>query len=145
MYVEASSPRRQGDKSRMSKQYSGLSSTGNCLTFWYHMFGSHIGRLNVYVKQSASDALPNKAAWAMIGRQGNQWVKGQLTVANASAVVSGFLAFAYNKNPYIRTLNFKSKAAVGSYFHDYELKYQAVRYGGPQLSQQQQIAHIKIK
>ena len=36
-------------------------------------------------------------------------------------------AVGYSKNPYIRTLNFRGKAAVGSYLNDYKLKYQAVR------------------
>ncbi len=86
-YIESSSPRKQGDKARIAKQYTGLSSGGSCLTFWYHMFGSHTGRLNVYVRPTASSSLGN-SSWSMIGQQGDQWVKGQVTLPTASTNVS---------------------------------------------------------
>ena len=82
MYIEASSPRRAGDKARMSKQYSGLASTGSCLQFWYHMFGSDTGRLNLYVMSQGKNS-----TWSMVGQQGNLWAKGQLTIPGASAKV----------------------------------------------------------
>ena len=82
MYIEASSPRRQGDKARMSKQFTGLAAGGSCLQFWYHMFGAHTGRLNVFVTGQGKSS-----NWSMIGQQGNQWVKGQTTIPGTSASV----------------------------------------------------------
>ena len=85
MYVEASSPRGNGDKARMYRSYTGLASGGSCLVFWYHMFGADIGRLNVYVVSQGKNT-----SWNMIGQQGNQWAKGQITIpgtsGNASAI-----------------------------------------------------------
>ena len=82
MYVEASVPRRVGDKARMSKQYSGLASGGSCLQFWYHMFGVDTGRLNLYVTSGGKSS-----SWSMIGQQGNQWLKGQITIPGTTGTV----------------------------------------------------------
>ena len=50
MYIETSWPRQPNDKawlqSGMVKATSGTS--GRCLKFWYHMWGAHVNRLNVY-------------------------------------------------------------------------------------------------
>ena len=96
MYIESSSPRKQGDQARISKQLSGLSAAGSCVTFWYHMFGSHTGFLKAYVKATNSSPLGN-ATWSMIGQQGNQWVKGQFSISGASAVVSIFSNYSLCK------------------------------------------------
>ncbi len=87
VYIESSSPRKKGDKARISKQYTSLPAGGSCLSFWYHMFGSHTGRLNVYVRKSASGSLGN-TSWSMIGQQGNKWVKGQVSLPGTTANVS---------------------------------------------------------
>lgn len=82
MYVEASSPRKYGDKARMSKQMNGLVSGGSCLQFWYHMFGSDTGQLNVYISGQGANS-----SWNMVGQQGSQWLKGQITIPGTSATV----------------------------------------------------------
>ena len=86
MYIEASSPRRNGDKAIMSKQYSSLASGGSCLQFWYHMFGIDTGRLNVYIFSQGTNT-----SWSMTGQQGNQWLKGQITIPGTSAKVKNIL------------------------------------------------------
>ena len=49
MYIEASSPRRSGDKARLlSPRYTDRQDM--CVQFYYHMYGSGIGALNVYAK-----------------------------------------------------------------------------------------------
>ena len=49
MYIEASAPRKQGDKARlMSPTYTDNSAI--CVQFWYHMYGNGIGTLNVYAQ-----------------------------------------------------------------------------------------------
>ena len=48
MYIETSSPRQQGDKAVLNSpqlQFSG----SMCLKFYYHMYGSDIGTLNVII------------------------------------------------------------------------------------------------
>lgn len=50
MYTEASVPRKPGQKARLlTPQYSAVQ-TPQCLTFYYHMFGTNIGSLNVKVR-----------------------------------------------------------------------------------------------
>lgn len=48
IYVD-SSVGEWGDMSYLVSDVFQPSSRGHCLTFWYHMYGSHIGTLNVYI------------------------------------------------------------------------------------------------
>ncbi|XP_019614634.1 PREDICTED: flocculation protein FLO11-like [Branchiostoma belcheri] len=54
---------------------SAPSNTGYCLTFWYHMYGLHIGTLNVNQKCSGGSEVP---IWSLSDEQGNVWRQGQL-------------------------------------------------------------------
>ncbi|CAB4007264.1 MAM and LDL-receptor class A domain-containing 2-like, partial [Paramuricea clavata] len=77
IYAEASSPRRPGDKAILvSQQVPANSRPGNCIIFWYHMFGAHVGALNLYI-QTGSGALP-KPTWTRNGTQGNEWKRGMV-------------------------------------------------------------------
>ena len=87
MYIEASSPRMVGQKARISKRYTGLMTGGSCLSFWYHMYGSQIGSLNVYVKNSTASAL-DIAKWNVSGQQGNVWKNASITIYGNSLTVS---------------------------------------------------------
>jgi hypothetical protein len=76
MYIESSNPRVQGDKARLSTpQYPPTNSM--CLTFWYHMYGSDIGSLNVYI--STYNKL-NSPILTLQGNKGNSWNIAQTTV-----------------------------------------------------------------
>lgn len=78
MYIETSSPRKPGDYARLeTPTYQATDGNGKCLMFWYHMYGSGIGRLNIYIKRGQSLGTP---AWTMSGNQGNRWLRGMLTV-----------------------------------------------------------------
>ena len=48
MYIEASPPRRRGDKARLNSPIYSKSTGSSCLKFWYHMYGRTMGTLNVY-------------------------------------------------------------------------------------------------
>ena len=81
MYIEASSPRTKGHKAWLqSPLYK--ATTGKCLQFWYHMYGSSIGRLNVLLKVSN---IRGSAIWTMSGNLGNAWRIGQVTVKSSAA------------------------------------------------------------
>ena len=71
-YLEASL-KRPGDNAVItSNTYKGfLYSANGCLTFWYHMYGSGIGILNVYRKDESSTS-PVKI-WSLFGEQENAW------------------------------------------------------------------------
>lgn len=82
MYIETSSPRRTGDKARlMSPTYSATSGSGDCFKFWYHLYGSSIGGLNVWLSQGN---ILTKNVWSRKGDFGNQWRYGHVTVKSST-------------------------------------------------------------
>ena len=77
IYAETSSPRQPGDKAILvSQQIPANTRPGNCIIFWYHMYGAHVSVLNMYI-QTGSGALP-KPTWTRNGTQGNEWKKGMV-------------------------------------------------------------------
>lgn len=77
VYIETSSPRRPNDKARLISP--SVSNTAPlCMQFYYHMYGTHIGRLNVYVKTGT--ALPSVPVWTKSQNQGNKWTVAQVTI-----------------------------------------------------------------
>ncbi|XP_066271844.1 MAM domain-containing glycosylphosphatidylinositol anchor protein 2-like [Branchiostoma lanceolatum] len=68
MYIETSSPQSRGDKAQLLTPL--LEPTAErCLTFYYHMYGTSVGTLNVY-KISRGQ---RPQVWTQSGAQGNQW------------------------------------------------------------------------
>ncbi|EDO47788.1 predicted protein [Nematostella vectensis] len=49
-----------------------------CLIFWYHMYGQHVDKLNIYMKDPASSTLPPSPVWTKSGTQGDRWRRGQI-------------------------------------------------------------------
>ncbi|CAI9725294.1 and LDL-receptor class A domain-containing 2-like [Octopus vulgaris] len=54
------------------------STGGNCMSFWYYMYGSNIGTLNVYMTKFGRKVL----IWTKRGSQENQWNYAHLNVEN---------------------------------------------------------------
>lgn len=82
MFIETSSPRKSGDKARFySERLSPTSLRGRCVKFWYHMYGSSIGTLNVLVKTGAGNR-SESLVWSLSGNQRNRWNFGQVTIAS---------------------------------------------------------------
>ncbi|XP_057208724.1 MAM domain-containing glycosylphosphatidylinositol anchor protein 2-like isoform X3 [Triplophysa rosa] len=89
MYIETSRPRKEGDTARLlspafnvaPKNPHGITNPPvYCFTFYYHMYGKHIGTLNAFVKQkgqSSSDAGP---VWSLSGNQGERWRQAKITI-----------------------------------------------------------------
>ena len=69
VYIETSVPRRNNDKARLQSP-SQTGSGVKCLTFWYHMYGSQVRTLNVYVTADSNLGTP---VWTKSGTQGRQW------------------------------------------------------------------------
>ena len=78
MYTETSSPRVQGDKFLME---NGPFTTGHplCFTFWYHMYGSAMGTLQL--KDNHNTLV------SYSGNQGNSWRKASVTLGSGSHLV----------------------------------------------------------
>ena len=77
MYIETSSPRKPYDRAHfISPQYP-AAPNGKCLNFWYHMSGSHIGTLNVYIKDGLTIGTK---VWNETGDQGNFWLHARAPI-----------------------------------------------------------------
>ena len=51
LYIESSSPRRNGDGAVIASSKYLRPTSGACVTFWYHMLGKDIGQLVVSVAE----------------------------------------------------------------------------------------------
>ena len=74
IYIETDAPRIAGDRARLIAPKQNPTG-GRCVTFWYHMYGPHVDRLNVYLRQTL-----DKLIFTKYGTQGNQWMKGELEI-----------------------------------------------------------------
>ena len=75
-FIEASSPRRNGDKAILYIYGTGGS---RCLTFVYHMWGETIGSLAVYQQELGRGLLPLKL-WFRNSRQSDRWRQAQVDI-----------------------------------------------------------------
>lgn len=82
MFIEASSPRKIGEKARLVSPKFTPSSTTRCLQFWYHMYGANIGSLRVLSKWGTGSKL-EEVKWILNGSQGNQWKFARVAVSKA--------------------------------------------------------------
>ncbi|XP_031666604.1 MAM and LDL-receptor class A domain-containing protein 2 [Oncorhynchus kisutch] len=81
LYVD-SSVGQWGDRSMLVSEILQADSRGYCLTFWFHMYGPHIGTLNLYRndrKQHASGGAAD-VLWTESGSQGDVWLEDSVYV-----------------------------------------------------------------
>ncbi|XP_060117356.1 MAM domain-containing glycosylphosphatidylinositol anchor protein 2 [Heteronotia binoei] len=87
MYIEASSPRKEGDKARLispifsipPKNPYGPTNTAYCFSFYYNMYGQHIGTLNVYLRLKGQTGLETPF-WSSSGNKGQQWFQARMNM-----------------------------------------------------------------
>ena len=58
-----------------------ITKSGQCLTFWYHMYGQHIHILNIYLK---SKGVLGSPVWTKQGTHGDMWRKGEVSLIGAT-------------------------------------------------------------
>ncbi|XP_055876552.1 MAM and LDL-receptor class A domain-containing protein 1-like isoform X1 [Biomphalaria glabrata] len=75
LYIESSRPRMMGNKAKLRTPVLGGEGR-RCLTFYYHMFGDHIGSLTVRMVNIISGV--DHILWAASGNKGNQWFVQQV-------------------------------------------------------------------
>ena len=69
MYIETSSPRLNPEAAHLiSPQISRVD--GNCLSFYFHMYGLNIRELAVYVQTLSGS---RHLLWRLNGEQGDDW------------------------------------------------------------------------
>ncbi|KAI8514180.1 hypothetical protein Bbelb_085040 [Branchiostoma belcheri] len=76
MYIETSIPRQPGDVARLVSPRVDVSGP-SCLRFAYHMFGSSVGQLNVYVDNREAGW---QLAWNQTGDMGSVWREDRVEV-----------------------------------------------------------------
>jgi hypothetical protein len=80
VYIETSSPRVENDKARLISPEVNIPVKGGCFKFFYHMFGSDIYKLNIYI-QTNNDPL-TKPVWQKQGNKGDFWLSGSVYINN---------------------------------------------------------------
>lgn len=55
-----------------------------CMSFWYHMFGSHIGMLRIKQRKQTVDGKADILLWTVSGHQGNRWREGRVLLPRTS-------------------------------------------------------------
>ncbi|XP_065198014.1 MAM and LDL-receptor class A domain-containing protein 2-like [Sycon ciliatum] len=80
VYIETSAPFATGDKGQMTSLTMAASGPGCMLSFWYHMLGSGIGSLNVYMNNAKGQQL----LWTKSSSQGTAWRNATVALNSAS-------------------------------------------------------------
>lgn len=80
IYTEATLHRANETARIQSPKLTPKPGSVNCLTFWYHMYGDHIGSLNLYVQSGPS---LGDAYWTRSGSKGDQWRQAQVTISRS--------------------------------------------------------------
>ncbi|MEQ2247664.1 Neuropilin-1a [Ilyodon furcidens] len=55
-----------------------------CVSFWYHMYGSHIGALHIKQRKQTEEGAADILLWTVSGHQGNRWREGRVLVPRTS-------------------------------------------------------------
>ncbi|XP_054653024.1 MAM domain-containing glycosylphosphatidylinositol anchor protein 2 isoform X2 [Dunckerocampus dactyliophorus] len=87
MYIETSRPRLEGDKARLLSPSFNMGSRSGatyCLAFYYHMYGKHIGALNVLLRQKGQTAT-DASVWSQSGNQGDRWRRAAISIRPTAA------------------------------------------------------------
>ncbi|XP_054581392.1 MAM domain-containing glycosylphosphatidylinositol anchor protein 2 [Eptesicus fuscus] len=87
MYIETSRPRLEGEKARLlspvfsiaPKNPYGPTNTAYCFSFFYHMYGQHIGVLNVYLRLKGQTTMENPL-WSSSGNKGQRWNEAHVNI-----------------------------------------------------------------
>ncbi|XP_052285283.1 properdin-like isoform X2 [Dreissena polymorpha] len=107
IFTESSAPRNFFDTAWIqSPTIEVTSDPVHCFRFWYHMYGSSIGRLNVY--QVTNGGLPGKFVWSLTGDQGNSWKEGQVPLnsnQSYSILLSGVIGNGYQGDIAVDDIN----------------------------------------
>ena len=75
VYIETSYPRQLGDTARLKSPWM---RGPQCMTFYYHMYGSTMSCLAIYIRHQATNRL--KPVWVKSQDQGDRWIQGQISI-----------------------------------------------------------------
>ena len=80
MVIEPPSSAKKGDQARIETPIIPFIEEGYCFSWFYHMLGPDIGKLNIYVKSNDKIGL----FWSFGENVGNIWNSGQVTIPKIS-------------------------------------------------------------
>jgi len=83
MYIEASTPRMQGEKAILKTPKFAQVQLA-CLKFWYHMKGTGIGSLSVYEAHDERHTITKTLLWTKTAEQGPNWLKAQVEMTTSN-------------------------------------------------------------
>ena len=106
LFIEASLPVDKGDRATLeSTLFLPTPTYGLCMDFWYHMYGSGMGTLNIYTNSSNVSNL----IWSQTGNKGDVWLNGQVNINSASTfrlMIEGVRGNDYTSDIAIDDLDF---------------------------------------
>nr|XP_023829395.1 MAM domain-containing glycosylphosphatidylinositol anchor protein 2-like [Salvelinus alpinus] len=88
MYIETSRPRKEGEVARLvspffnvvpKNPYGIANPPAYCFSFFFHMYGKHIGTLNAFLRQKGQTAAEGPA-WSLSGNQGDRWKQAKVSI-----------------------------------------------------------------
>ncbi|XP_039999701.1 MAM and LDL-receptor class A domain-containing protein 1 [Xiphias gladius] len=87
----------RGDTSLLISDVFQPATGGHCLTFWYHMYGSHVGTLRVYINDRKMQTGGNEEGalkWSEKGNKGDKWQMASLPIKHEEAF---WFVFVYQR------------------------------------------------
>ena len=98
LYADGRSPILPGYNAYLeSTLFYPTPSFGLCMDFWYHMYGRHIGTLNVHLSVSSpSSDTESVLIWSRSGNKGDQWLNGQVSIKSSRSFRLSFEAIRGN-------------------------------------------------
>ena len=108
IYINAASPRQPNDTARLISPYYQINpNIGGCFSFYYHMFGPDIYRLNLYAQNALVTSTLGKPIFQKQSNKGDKWLLGHVFIENRQGDDIRFIIEAIVKPFYL--LNRKIK------------------------------------
>lgn len=79
IYTLATSP-QETEVARLISPVVSSPDSDLCVSFWYHMFGPHIGTLHIKQRKQTEKGPADVLLWTVSGHQGNRWREGRVLV-----------------------------------------------------------------
>uniref|UniRef100_A0A3Q3FG89 MAM domain-containing protein n=1 Tax=Labrus bergylta TaxID=56723 RepID=A0A3Q3FG89_9LABR len=86
LYVD-SSVGEWGDMSFVVSDVFSPTTRGHCLSFWYHMYGNHVGTLRVYINDNTHTGGNEEGTliWIEAGNKGDKWNEARVSIKPTEA------------------------------------------------------------
>ncbi|KAG7208285.1 hypothetical protein KM043_014527 [Ampulex compressa] len=83
-YIDSNFPRTSGDTAKLvSSTFPPTSADSpTCIHFWFHMFGSGIGTLKLFLRHIRNLDAQLREIWGLAGNAGNAWFMSQATISS---------------------------------------------------------------